>query len=97
MFEEFFDNVEKLSNNDFDITLKLPRFYSTTKFPNHVSKVNSSFRTDYPALIKIFTKTKQSLKTSTATDYERSKKISSIIQKIFNVSVDVYSAYSQMV
>ena len=41
MFEECFDNVEKLSDNEFDITLKLPRFYSTTKFPNHVSKVNS--------------------------------------------------------
>lgn len=102
MFEEFFDNVEKLSNIGFDITLKLPRFYSTTKFPNHVSKVNSSFRTDYPALIKTFTETEQSLKTGTAKDYEKSKEISSIIQKIFNVSfvvhlsgsVDVYSVFS---
>ena len=90
MFEEFFDNVEKLSNNDFDITLKVPRFYSTTKFPNHVSKLNSSFRTDYPALIKTFTETEQSLKTGTAKDYERSKEMSSIIQKIFNVSFVVH-------
>ena len=102
MFEEFFDNVEKLSSNEFDISLKLPRFYSTTKFPNHVSKVNSSFRTDYPALIKTFIETEHNLKAGTAKDYERSKEISSIIQKIFNVSfvvhlsgsVDVYSVFS---
>lgn len=102
MFEEFFDNVEKLSSNEFDISLKLPRFYSTTKFPNHVSKVNSSFRTDYPALIKTFIETEHNLKAGTAKDYERSKEISAIIQKIFNVSfvvhlsgsVDVYSVFS---
>ena len=102
MFEEFFDNVEDLSKNKFDITLKLPRFYSATKFPNYVAKVNSSFREDYPALIKTFTETEQKLKEGSAKDYEKSKEIAAITHRIFNVtfvvhlsgSVDVYSVFS---
>ena len=43
----------KDTESNFSIDFKTPKFFSETRFANHASCVYSSFREDFPALIRV--------------------------------------------
>ena len=69
----------------FDINFKFPRFYSETKFANYVRLVYSSFREDYPGMIRTFSEAVEKLKLGTSQNKSKAKDLSCIQEKMFNL------------
>ena len=105
LFEHFFEVCEDLAKLGYDIHLKFPRFYSETKFANYVRLVYSSFREDYPGIVRTFTEAVDKLKLGSSQDKTKAKDISAIQGKIFNLkfvlalsgSCDIYIRFGHAV
>ena len=89
----------------YDINFKFPRFYSETKFANYVRLVYSSFREDYPGMIRTFSEAVEKLKLGTSQNKSKAKDLSSIQEKMFNLkfvlelsgSCDIYIRFGHAV
>jgi hypothetical protein len=68
-FEHLLSTAKQLSEEGYDINLKLPRFYSVTKFANSVVIVYSSFMSDILALRRSIEESQEELRDGTSGAY----------------------------
>ena len=85
LFEHFFEVCQELTTLGYDVHFKFPRFYSETKFANYVRLVYTSFREDYPGLVRTFSEVVEKLKLGSSQDKTKSKEISGLLGKLFNL------------
>ena len=100
-FLHFYEVVQALIEQKYDIKFKFPRFYSETKFANFVRLVYKSFRGDYPGIIRTFEESKARLMKGSSEDRKKAQLISEILRKILPLkfcirlsgSCDIYERF----
>lgn len=80
-FEHLVITCEQLAVEGVDVQFKLPAFYSTTRFANHVSKVYSSFLSDFPGIARSLEESQTTLRNGTSKDRATAQKYAAISNK----------------
>ena len=103
-FSRLMEAVKELADGGLDIKGKLPRFFSDTRFANHVSKIYSGVVENYPAIIMALTEVQEESCTPGASDSQKKKgeRSAGIQAKAFNLRcthtvcglTDVYNKYA---
>lgn len=102
-FFHFFDTIEELKKHLDDLQYRPPRFFSATRFANHVVKVYESFRETFPAMIRVLEEIQHDLRNATATEEKKKcANAASISNEIFNLKFgltlsgvcDIYKVFS---
>ena len=106
-FSRLLEIVKELEEEGIDIKMKLPRFFSDTRFANYVALIYSGVVDNYPAIIRALTQVQEEGSAPGASDSQRKKadRCAGIQAKLYSLRCaltvcglrDVYSNFSKTV
>lgn len=103
-WERFCQTWRAMEEEGYDFKVKVPRFFSETRFANYASKIYVRFRESYPVLIACLEEVKQLHHNGTSDQKTKAENAEDISSSIYNIKFalslavlcDVYHIYSQI-
>ena len=103
-WDRFFKTCQALVEEGYDLSLKVPKFFSETRFANYASKVYSQFREMYPVLVSCLEDVKRQFCNGTTDQKKKAANAEDILNAIYSVKFalslavlcDIYRIFAQM-